>query len=199
MAPRRPTETRRKIVDAAFWEIYRNGFQGASIDRILDGTGVTKGALFHHFATKQQLGYAVVDEAVGAWIDGHWIAPLGRHEDPITAIPDQVRAYLDASPEEIIHGGCPLNNLTQEMAGIDEGFRLRLDVIADRWRAAVEAAWERAGHHDLVGPSPTVTEVASFVVSAIEGILGTAKGAKSVALARQSAETFAAVFARLRP
>ncbi len=198
MAPRRPQETRRKILDAAFWEIYRNGFRGASIDRILDGTSITKGALFHHFSNKQQLGYAVVDEAVSAWIEEHWILPLAETADPVAAIPALVRTFLDTSPEEIVHGGCPLNNLTQEMAGIDEGFRLRLDAIAARWRTAVAEAWERARQHGRVSADLDPSQVASFVVSAIQGLLGTAKAAKSGELARQSTEAFAHVLDRVR-
>jgi len=52
--------TRRKILESAFHEIHRNGFQAASLNPILERTGVTKGALYHHFPNKQTLGYAVL-------------------------------------------------------------------------------------------------------------------------------------------
>src|SRR5271168_2833644 len=41
--------TRERLLQAASREIYRAGFQSASLDTILDSAGVTKGALYHHF------------------------------------------------------------------------------------------------------------------------------------------------------
>jgi len=53
---RAPKETRRRILKAAFGEFYRNGFQGGSLNRIVEGAGTTKGALFHHFEGKALAG-----------------------------------------------------------------------------------------------------------------------------------------------
>ena len=58
-ATRKPENTRRKILEAAFAEFYKNGFQGGSINHIVEEAGATKGALFHHFKGKNDLGYAV--------------------------------------------------------------------------------------------------------------------------------------------
>jgi len=46
--------TREKILDAAFHEIHRYGFQSASLANILERTGLTKGALYHHFPTSRR-------------------------------------------------------------------------------------------------------------------------------------------------
>ena len=63
---RAPEATRGKILNAAFLEFYKHGFQGGSLNHIVEMAGTTKGALFHHFPRgKQQLGYAVVDEVIG--------------------------------------------------------------------------------------------------------------------------------------
>ena len=187
---RQPSETRQKVLDAAFWEIYRHGFNGASIDRILDGTAVTKGALFHHFPSKQQLGYALVEGPVRAWVSRHWILPLAAIEDPIAQIPVQVRTYLADSPDELVHGGCPLNNLAQELSATDEGFRVRLDAVASEWRAAVADCWARR----LSGDAPTGADReahAAYIVSAIQGLLGLAKATKSRELADRAVGSFA--------
>jgi len=55
-------DTRSKILFAAYKEIHLHGFQAASLNNILAHTGVTKGALYHHFPNKTELGYAVIDE-----------------------------------------------------------------------------------------------------------------------------------------
>src|ERR1700682_6456939 len=65
-----PEATRRKLLDAAFAEFFKHGFQGGSLNQIVDAAGATKGALFHHFTGKQDLGYAVVDKHYAAWRKG---------------------------------------------------------------------------------------------------------------------------------
>src|SRR5260370_33596602 len=57
---RDPERTRDRLLQAAFREIHRSGFQSAGIDTILAATNVTKGALYYHFESKEALGYAVV-------------------------------------------------------------------------------------------------------------------------------------------
>src|SRR5205814_9607948 len=78
--------TRGRLLEAGFLEIYKHGFQAASIDRILEHTSVTPGAFFHHFPTKKDLGYAVVDEAIAGMIAAQWEAPLRDSDDRLHTI-----------------------------------------------------------------------------------------------------------------
>jgi TetR/AcrR family transcriptional repressor of nem operon len=52
---RDPERTRERLLQAAFREIHRSGFQSAGIDAILAATKVTKGALYYHFESKEAL------------------------------------------------------------------------------------------------------------------------------------------------
>ena len=74
--PKPGTATRELLLGAAAREIHAHGFQAASLSRILAETGVTKGALYHHFPSKLALGYAVVDECYAPRLRKHWIDPL---------------------------------------------------------------------------------------------------------------------------
>ena len=71
LAPKASDTTRTKLLWAAFAEFYRNGFQGGSLNHIVETAGATKGALFHHFAGKQDLGYAVLDEIIEQGSSSH--------------------------------------------------------------------------------------------------------------------------------
>lgn len=55
-----PIPTRERLLDAAESLIIERGFAGASVDRIIRRTGVTKGSFFHHFASKADLAEAVL-------------------------------------------------------------------------------------------------------------------------------------------
>ena len=69
---RQPDQTRQRLLESAFEEIHRNGFRGASLETILKETGVTKGALYHHFGSKSKLGLAVIDELIRPFVEENW-------------------------------------------------------------------------------------------------------------------------------
>src|SRR5258708_34072914 len=73
---RDPERTRERLLQAAFREIHRSGFQSAGIDTILAATNVTKGALYYHFASKEALGYAVVEEKIAKLTHDRWLRPM---------------------------------------------------------------------------------------------------------------------------
>ena len=122
-------DTRAKILFAAYKEIHINGFQAASLNTILAHTGVSKGALYHHFPNKTELGYAVIDEVIADRIERSFIEPLKNAEDPIQSLIDLIQQAGSSFTLKDIQLGCPLGNLAQEMAPIDEGFRTRLNRI----------------------------------------------------------------------
>ncbi len=172
--------TRRKILEAAFAEIYTNGFQGAGLNRILTVAGVTKGALFYHFASKQALGYAVVDEIIAPLLLARWLEPLARSADPITELQRASRRYTQ---EDIDSGawlqGCPLNNLAQEMSPLDAGFQARISALYDTWRERIAAALMRGMAAGTVRPDTAPDKVAALVVGAQMGIWGSGKSSQS--------------------
>ena len=133
-APRDPERTRERLLQAASREIYRSGFQSAGLNTILASAGVTKGALYYHFKSKEALGYAVVEEVIAPDVHGKWVRPLQSVKDPIDALIGAAQR-IPVRPEDV-RGGCQLNNLAQEMSPLDAGFRRRLAIIFDAWRAA---------------------------------------------------------------
>ena len=118
-------ETRSALLAAAFEEIYKYGFQAASVANIVKRTHLTKGAFFHHFPDKKSLGYAVVDEVIAKMIRSQWVAPLRESRDPLTTIADEFEKGIEMLAQAPVNLGCPLNNLAQEMSPVDEGFRQR--------------------------------------------------------------------------
>src|SRR5499427_4326673 len=105
---RNPERTRERLLQAGYREVYRSGFQSASIDTILAASNVTKGALYHHFESKEALGHAIIEEVVATLPRDRWILPLQRStdKDPINALIGVVRA-IPTGPQDI-KGGCPL-------------------------------------------------------------------------------------------
>src|SRR5580658_538334 len=113
--------TRERLLQAASREIYRSGFQSASLETILAVAGVTKGALYYHFDSKEALGYAVVEEIIAPDVHGKWVRPLQSGKAPIDALIGAVHR-IPIRPVDV-RGGCQLNNLAQEMSPLDTGVR----------------------------------------------------------------------------
>jgi TetR/AcrR family transcriptional regulator, transcriptional repressor for nem operon len=55
-----PEQTRTLILDCAERLVYRHGFSGTTVDAVIKAAGVSKGAFFHHFSSKTDLGHELV-------------------------------------------------------------------------------------------------------------------------------------------
>lgn len=173
-------DTREKILFAAYKEFHLNGFQSASLSHILAHTGVTKGALYHHFPNKTALGYAVVDEVIARRIHLSFIQPIERFDDPVEGFIDFIHNAGNAFSMTDIELGCPLSVLAQEMAPIDEGFRTRLTAIYEQWRSAIAAVLSRARNDGLILQAIDTEAMAATLMSIMEGSLSAAKVTQSL-------------------
>ncbi len=184
-----PEATRKKILDAAFAEFYANGFQGGSINEIVTAAGITKGALFHHFASKHDLGYAVLDDLIGPLLLERWLACLRDTDDPITALQWSFREHVhaDIASDQYVHG-CPLNNLAQEMSPLDAGFHTRINKLYDTWRAHVSTALQRGIKAGTVKPTVAAENAATLIVAAQMGIWGSGKSSRDPAVMQHACD-----------
>lgn len=88
-------EARARLIEAARSLVRHRGFAATSVDDLCAAAGVTKGAFFHHFASKEALGVALVDDwtqMTGAMFAAH---PYNLLPDPL----DRVFGYLDLRRE----------------------------------------------------------------------------------------------------
>ena len=184
--------TRTEILNAAFFEIFTRGFQGVSIDDIVKKTSLTKGAFYHHFPTKLDLGYALVEDTIQGMILSRWILPLKQYDDPIQGIKNRLTVLIGESSQADLEFGCPLNNLIQEMAPVDRGFRKRLKSALELWITGLQFELERGQRTGYVKKSVNTRDAAVFIVMAHEGFYGTLK-----CLGNKNGETFRALYSAL--
>ncbi len=196
-ARRNAAHTRERLLQAAFDEIYRTGFQGSDLMSIIGRAGVTKGALYHHFGSKEGLGLAMIDAMIAPRIAQTWLNPLADAEDPVAAL----KSIIDNMPQDeaSVKGGSPLANLAQEMAPLDENFRVRLARIYNGWIAAIAGAVKRGKSAGKVRADVDVFEFATALVAAHEGFVGLAKTAQDAALLKVGISQMKQTVAALRP
>lgn len=159
--------TRERLLRAAFLEMYRSGFRSADVNAILAAAGVTKGALYHHFDSKEALGYAVADEIITSNLHRKWVQPLRNAQNPIDVLVRIIQS--ESLKREDVQRGCPLLNLSQEMSGLDEGFRKRTAKAYKDWHDAMAEALREGQKRRLVRSDINANETATFLIAVWEG------------------------------
>ena len=200
MASRQPQVTRERILQAAFQAVYRHGLSGTVLDSVLVETGVTKGALYHHFDGKRALGCALIEEMVAPRVRTWWIAPVEAASDPIAALQGLLRDVVDGpSSEEVLRYGCPLSNLVQEVSALDEELRARVDGVLQGWIEAMRRSLVRGQASRTVRADVDPERAARFLVGAIEGALGLAKATRDREVLRSAFTELSGYLESLRP
>lgn len=169
-------KTRKEILDAAFWEVFTRSFQGVSVDEIVKKTSLTKGAFYHQFPKKLDLGYALVDEVIKPMTYSRWIEPLKDFENPLEGILAQLKNLIGKASPSQLRFGCPLNNLVQEMAPVDPIFKKKLEAALLYWIKGMEQELKRAKKNGFIRKGVKTRQAAHFVVMAHEGFYGMLKG-----------------------
>ncbi len=172
-------DTRQQILEKNFHSIWLNGYQGTRTDKVIEGLGITKGAFYHYFASKQVLGYAVVDEIIAPMFVNTWKVLESTEGNPIEQINKVLRGMINNTLAEQVVLGCPLNNLMQEMSPLDDGFRTRFQGIINQLRTFIENALRRGQDNNTVTNTIDPTQVALFVLAGLEGSYSIAKSLQS--------------------
>ncbi len=172
--------TRSKILAIAADEIVCHGFQSTSVGDILKRAEVSKGCFYHHFSTKQELGYAVLDESLSQVKAEIWL-PIINSDNTLQAVIEMFNSPEKFMDCESVKHGCPINNLAQEMSPIDEGFRERIEAIYADWKKHLLAGLKRCQENGKMKKSAKADEVATLIIAVSQGAVGIAKNAQQPA------------------
>jgi len=194
---RNSERTRGLLLQAAFEEMYRSGYRSADLDSILTAAGVTKGALYYHFDDKEALGYAVLDEVMTSDLHQKWVQPLRNAKDPIDALVRIVQS--ESLKREDVQRGCPLLNLSQEMSGLDEGFRRRTAKLFRDWHDAVAGALREGQKRGLVRHDIDANETATFLIATYEGYVVLTKNSQDARMMQSGQRRVSSHLESLRP
>ncbi len=171
-------DARTALLDAALTLVRRQGWAATSIDQLCETVGVTKGAFFHHFASKEALGIAAAKHWTTVTSPRFAQADYHRHADPL----DRIFGYIDF--RAAITGG-PLESFTcfagttvQETFATADALRAaagatifdHAELLAADFRAAIalHPPSVRLSAEDLAVYTQTVIQ-GGFVVSKAKG------------------------------
>ncbi|MDO8839019.1 MAG: TetR/AcrR family transcriptional regulator [Parvibaculum sp.] len=195
----RGNRTRHALLEAAFDEIYEQGFRSASLNEILRRAGCTKGSLYHHFPDKHALGVAAAAEFIGAYIRDVWIEPLRATADPLATIRAIIERHAHGGIGVDPRFGCPYQNLSQELSGIDAGFQEIFTDLFERWRGAIADALARGQAEGTVRTGIDARAVATLIVASHQGVVSMIKATQDLEVGHAAATAFFDYLESLRP
>lgn len=172
---RNPEKTRADILNAAFLEIYRHGYNGVGVRELASKAEVTIGAFFHYFPTKNHVAYAIIEEIIRAGIMDRWIKPLAAYKNPLQGILKCFKSTFDSWDDELVCLGCPLNNLTQELSSSDESIKERTSAVLNDWILHTKNHLDRAKEGGYLKKNVNTRELAEFIVTFQEGTFAMGK------------------------
>ena len=161
--------TRRKIIEKALQLFSVKGYFNTSVSDILHATGLTKGGLYCHFKSKEEVWRAVYDDAVQIW-KSVVFSTIDDAEDPLERIERTIEnVLLNYLGKEVFEGGCFFVNMLVEMSGqsdsmgrhILKGF-VGFSKLFQAWLAEAES-------QNLLKPGLDYREISNFLVIALNG------------------------------
>lgn len=185
------TSTRQLILQRCFEAIQSKGFETLRTDKEIARLKITKGAFYHYFPNKSELGYAVVDEVMLPFYEQKW-ASLANIE---TGVADALIAALEhektKATETSIKRGDVLTNMILEMSHSDDLFRQKLEVVNEVQVKIIQKAI-MAGR--IAGELKNQTDARSIALF----IVGQLMGCYTISKVRASKETFVSMVGTLQ-
>jgi TetR/AcrR family transcriptional repressor of nem operon len=170
--PRDGAPTRVRLLDTAERLVMQNGFAATSVDQILEMSGSSKGAFFHHFESKRSLARALVQRYVDADLSmlDRGLEAAAEETDPVERALAFLRFY-EAWAEELVgeDTACLYIAVLSERDLLDEETRGEIDRGVRGWRVAFAELLAAAMDAAQVDDGPDPGDLADHLFATFEG------------------------------
>jgi TetR/AcrR family transcriptional regulator, transcriptional repressor for nem operon len=159
--------TRRRIVEQSAAVFNRHGYSGTSMSELMAATGLEKGGLYRHFASKQDLAAAAFDYAWETVSEPRWRGL----EDCASAVEKLlllVKNFVE-QPPRTLPGGCPLLNTAVDSDDGNPLLRGKARAALDRWRAKIADIVQQGRQNGELRGGVDPAAVAAVVIASLEG------------------------------
>ncbi|MBI5251147.1 MAG: TetR family transcriptional regulator C-terminal domain-containing protein [Desulfomonile tiedjei] len=163
--------TKMRILSEGSRIIHEKGFNNTGIQEILDAARVPKGSFYFYFKSKEDFGLQLVDfylQFILSAVEPHMSATPGK---PIERLRNFFRYMMGMCEQMGCKGGCPIGNLTQEMADQKDAFRIKVNQALGMISSQMAKCLEEARNLQQINPSLDPGETADFILNSWEGAL----------------------------
>lgn len=161
--------TKQRLLDAGMAMLLKHGYHDLGIQALLEATGTPKGSFYHHFKDKEDFALQVIDqymEQVHAGLDACLLGDTGR--PPL----ERVRRFFETvqkSYRKEGYLGCLLGGLGQELSGVSEVFRRKVEVCFTEIAKRIATCLDEARQRGEIPADSDTRQMASLLVDCWEG------------------------------
>ena len=138
-----------------------------------------------------------MDEVIASKVHQKWVRPLLNAKNPIDVL---IRIFQSQSlKREDVQRGCYLLNLSQEMSGLDQGFRRKTARVYKDWHDAMAEALREGQKRRLVRSDINANETARFLIATWEGYAVLGKNSQDPRMMRSGQRSVSRHLEALRP
>lgn len=167
--------SKQTIVDVAFALFYEHGFKSTSVDKIMGATALTKGAFYHHYKSKKELGLEIISQKLECAVVKNMIEPLKAPGNALLILENTFLNRLKSFSLYDKQHGCPMNNFINEIGDYEMAYQSALKNIIEKWKTALVDLIERGKNDNCIDKNISNNAVATYLISAFEGIRGIRK------------------------
>ena len=161
--------TRQNITEKSLQVFSVKGYFNTSISDILEATGLTKGGLYGHFASKEDIWYAVYDEAVKIW-RSIVFKDIKNITNPLERIEQTIENHLENYlGEDVFDGGCFFVNMLVEVSGQSEKMSNHILNGFVRFSRLLRTWLEDADDKGLLKEGLNYREISNFIIISLNG------------------------------
>lgn len=183
------TPTRTRILDAAHELVLEHGFAATTVDAVLRRADTSKGAFFHHFPSKADLGTALVDRyaTFDAEVLERFLADAeASTDDPAEQVVAFVRGFEEGADElALTQPGCLFVSFIYEQMPDLGPAHARIVESIELWRSRVLAKLEAAAAARPMAADVDLPSLADSVFTTFEGAFILARATGDLAAVRR--------------
>ncbi len=160
--------TKQRLIEAGLSMLLKHGYNDLGIQALLEATGIPKGSFYHHFKDKEDFALRVVD-AYMAGVHAGLDASLGDEERPPLA---RVRRFFELTEQKYRdegYMGCLMGGLGQELSGVSEAFRHKIEGCLSGIAEQIAGCLEEARQRGDIATESDVRRMADLLVDCWEG------------------------------
>ncbi len=151
--------------------IHANGFNNTGLNDILSVANVPKGSFYFYFKNKEDFGCAVIDY-MGEFISKIFKSHLENLElKPIERLDSLLKFYIKYFKNNGFTLGCPIGNLSLELADLSTDARYHLKIAIDKLVSIIESCIKDAVKEGLIYEDLNTRETAEFIFQGFEGAI----------------------------
>ncbi len=160
--------TRQRIIEAAAGLFNQRGYEGASLSELMEATGLEKGGIYRHFASKEDLAAQAFDYAWNAATEAR-MHDLDQAENSVDQLKQFIANFVERRPA--VAGGCPLFNTAVEVDDSDSALRDRALEALHGWRDHLQSIVKKGIERREIRRGTDAKGLATLIISSLEGAL----------------------------